>query len=170
MQRTRRTTPYPFTWEIPVGIVFAVLLALVLGLQAGRSLANLVAGNGWVFVDRMALFTTLAPLMGGQAGAGLPTVDRPATSGLLWACVALVEVLVVLVIGWAVKLGLDRWGPARLRGMATAAAGRGAARPHPAASARPGDPPRPVRRTPRAAGDESPSATSPPRRRRLAAR
>ncbi len=55
MQRTRRTTPYPFTWEIPVGIVLGVLLALVLGLQAGRSLANLVAGNGWVFVDRMAL-------------------------------------------------------------------------------------------------------------------
>jgi len=121
MQRTRRTTPYPFTWEIPVGVVFAVLLALVLGLQAGRSLANLVAGNGWVFVDRMALFTTLAPLLSGQAGAGLPAVGHPATPGLLWVCVAVVELLVVLVIGWTVKVGLDRWGPARLRGMATAA-------------------------------------------------
>ena len=121
MQRTRRTTPYPFTWEVLVGIALAVLLALVLGLQAGRSLANLVADNGWVFVDRMALFTTLAPLLSGQAGAGLPAVGHPATLGLLWACIAVVELLVVLVIGWAVKLGLDRWGPARLRGMATAA-------------------------------------------------
>ena len=121
MQRTRRTTPYPFTWEIPVGIVLAMLLALVLGLQAGRSLANLVAGNGWVFLDRMALFTTLGPLLSGQAGAGLPAVTRPASVELLWTCVGLVELLVIVVIGWAVKLGLGRWGPARLRGMATAA-------------------------------------------------
>lgn len=121
MQRTRRTTPYPFTWEIPVGIVLGVLLALVLGLQAGRSLANLAAGNGWVFVDRMALFTTLGPLLGGQAGAALPAVTHPASAGLYWTCVVLVELLVVVVIGWAVKFGLDRWGPVRLRGMATAA-------------------------------------------------
>lgn len=121
MQRSRRATPYPFTWEIPVGIVLAVLLALVLGVQAGRSLANLVAGNGWVFVDRMALFTTLGPLLSGQADAGLPTVARPALAALLWSCIGLVELLVVAAIGWAVKFGLDRWGPARLRGMATAA-------------------------------------------------
>ena len=121
MQRSRRTTPYPFTWEIPVGIVLAVLLALVLGLQAGRSLANLVAGNGWVFVDRMALFTTLGSLLSGQADAGLPAVAHPAPAELLWTCIGIVELLVVVVIGWAVKSGLDRWGPARLRGMATAA-------------------------------------------------
>jgi len=113
--------PYPFTWEIPVGIVLGVLLALALGLQAGRSLANLVAGNGWVLVDRMALFTTLGPLLGGQAGVALPAVTHPASAGLYWTCVVLVELLVVVVIGWTVKFGLDRWGPARLRGMATAA-------------------------------------------------
>lgn len=121
MQRSRRTTPYPFTWEIPVGVVLGVLLALVAGAQAGRSLANLVAGNGWVFVDRMALFTTLGPLLGGQAGAALPAVTHPASAELYWTCVVLVELLVVVVIAWAVKFGLDRWGPARLRGMATAA-------------------------------------------------
>ena len=121
MQRSRRTTPYPFTWEIPVGIVLAVLLAFVLGLQTGRSFANLVAGNGWVFVDRMALFTTLGPLLTGQADTGLTTVYRPASAVLLWTCIGLVELLVVAAVGWAVKFGLDRWGPARLRGMATAA-------------------------------------------------
>ncbi|WP_407344995.1 hypothetical protein [Pengzhenrongella phosphoraccumulans] len=121
MQRSRRTTPYPFTWEIPVGTLLAVLLALVLGLQAGRSLANLVAGNGWVFVDRVALFTTLGPLLSGQADAGLPAVIHPAPVGLLWTSVGIVQLLVISVIGWAVKFGLDRWGPARLRGMATAA-------------------------------------------------
>jgi hypothetical protein len=121
MQRSRRTTPYPFTWEIPVGTLLAVLLALILGVQAGRSLANLVADNGWVFVDRVALFTTLGPLLGGQADAGLPTVARPASVELLWTCIGLVELLVAVAIGWAVKFGLDHWGPARLRGMATAA-------------------------------------------------
>lgn len=121
MQRTRRTTPYPFTWEIPVGIVLGLLLALVLGLQVGRSLANLVAGNGWVFVDRMDLFTTLGPLLGGRAGGALPAVTHPASAELYWTCIVLVELLLVVAIGWAVKLGLDRWGPARLRGMATVA-------------------------------------------------
>ena len=121
MQRSRRTTPYPFTWEIPVGIVLGVPLTLVLGLQAGQSVANLVAGNGWVFVDRVALFSTLGPLLSGQASAALPGVTHPASAELYWTCVVFVELLVVVVIGWAVKLGLDRWGPARLRGMATAA-------------------------------------------------
>ena len=121
MQRSRRTTPYPFTWEIPVATLLAVLLALVLSLQAGRSLANLVAGDGWAFVDRMELFTTLGPLLSGQADAGLPFVIRPASVGLLRTCIGIVELLVIVVVGWAVKFGLDRWGPARLRGMATAA-------------------------------------------------
>jgi len=121
MQHARRATPHPLTWEIPVAVLLATLLALVLGVQLGRSLANLVAGNGWVFVDGAALFSTLGGMLGGQASAGLPNLANPAPAGLLWACVALVELLVVVVVGWAVKVGLDRWGPARLRGMATAA-------------------------------------------------
>ena len=121
MQRARRTTPYPFTWEIPVGIVSAVLLVLVLGVQVGRSLANFVAGNGWLFVDRIALFTTLGPLLRGQANAGLSTVVSPASAVLLWTCIGIVELLLLTAIAWAVKVGLDRWGPSRLRGMATAA-------------------------------------------------
>lgn len=120
MQHTRRATPYPLTWEIPVAVLMATLLALVLGLQLGRSLANLVAGNGWAFVDRAALFSTLGGVLDGQAGAGLSDLANPASAALLWTCIALVELLVVVVVGWAVKVGLDRRGPARLRGMATA--------------------------------------------------
>lgn len=48
-------------------------------------------------------------------------MPRPASTGLLWTCVGLVELVIVALIGWAVKLGLDRWGPARMHGMATAA-------------------------------------------------
>jgi hypothetical protein len=121
MQRSRRSNPYPFTWEIPVGVAVAVLLLGVLGAQAGRSLANLLAGNGWVFVDRADLFATLAPVLHGQAGAGLPGLARPAGPGLMWTCLGAVELLVVIGVAAAVKAGLDRWGPHRLQGMATPA-------------------------------------------------
>ncbi|CAN5270855.1 hypothetical protein BH11ACT1_BH11ACT1_14050 [soil metagenome] len=121
MQRSRRTNPYPYTWEIPVGVLVAVLLALVLAVQTGRSVANLAAGNGWVLVDRAAMVTTVGPVLGGNAGAGLPAVAHPAAPELLWTWVAFVSLLVVVALGWAVKAGLDRWGPLRLRGMATAA-------------------------------------------------
>jgi len=55
MQAITSHDAVPVHLEIPVGTLLAVLLALVLGLQAGRSLANLVAGNGWVFVDQVDL-------------------------------------------------------------------------------------------------------------------
>ena len=77
MQRSRRTNPYPHTWEIPVVGVIAVLFLLLLGLQAGRSVANLLAGNGWVFVPREGLFTSLGGCFGGDAASGLTGVSRP---------------------------------------------------------------------------------------------
>lgn len=121
MQRSRRTNPYPYTWEIPVGALVAVLLLLVVAVQAGRSVANLAAGNGWSFVDRAALFTTVPPVLAGDAGAGLPEVPDPATPEVLWTWIALTSVLVLVALGGVIKAGLDRWGPSRLRGMATAA-------------------------------------------------
>ena len=48
MQRSRRTNPYPFTWELPLVLVVAVLFLLLVGVQAGRSIANVIAGSGWV--------------------------------------------------------------------------------------------------------------------------
>ena len=121
MQRSRRSTPYPFTWEIPVAVVVAVLLLGALGAQAGRSIANLLTGNGLVFVDSADLFATLAGVLHGQAGAGLPGLARPAGPGLMWTCVGAVELVVAVAVVVAVKAGLDRWGPGRLQGMASPA-------------------------------------------------
>ena len=121
MQRDRRTNPYPFSWEIPLGAALAVSVLLVVALQAGRSLANLFAGNGWIFVDRTGLFEGLGGLLGGQADAGLSGVHRPASSTLMWVCVTVAEVLVVIACVAATKAALDRWGPGRLQGMATRA-------------------------------------------------
>lgn len=121
MQRSRRNNPYPHTWEIPVVGVIAVLFLLLLGLQAGRSVANLLAGNGWVFVPREGLFTSLGGIFGGDAASGLTGVSDPASTGLMWWCIAVLEIVALAGCVWVGKWSLDRWGPDRLQGMATTA-------------------------------------------------
>lgn len=120
-QRSRRTNPYPFTWEVPLALAVGVLFLLLIGVQAGRSVANLVAGNGWVFVDRPQLFTSLGGIFSGHSGSGLPAVAQPASSNLMWGCIAAVELTIVIGCVLVLKWGLDRWGPGRLHGMATRA-------------------------------------------------
>lgn len=122
MQRSRRTNPYPFTWEIPVAAVAAAALLLVLGVHAGRAAANLASGAGFILPPREALFTSLADVLRGDARAGLTGVDghlAGPTAVKVW--VAVTEALVFLLIVWAGKVGMDRWGPGRIRGMATRA-------------------------------------------------
>ncbi len=119
MQRSRRTNPYPFTWELPLALVVAVLFLLLVGVQVGRSIANAIAGSGWVFIDRAHLFSSLGGVLAGHADAGLLGLRHPAGPGLLWACVSLVELVILTGGVITLKWGLDRWGPTRLRGMAT---------------------------------------------------
>jgi hypothetical protein len=121
MQRSRRSNPYPFTWEIPAAALVAVLLVAVLALQTGRTLANAVAGNGWVFIDRPHLFTSVPGILDGDAAAGLTGIATPSGPRLLWTCIALVLLAAVAGCALAVRAGLRRWGPARLRGVATPA-------------------------------------------------
>jgi len=118
MQRSRRTNPYPFTWEIPLFVLTAVAFLALMGIQAGRSHANLIAGNGWVFVERPKLITSLTRVLAGHADAGLSGLMRPATPGLLWTCIGVVQLLVLVGCVVGLKWGLDRWGPGRLHGMA----------------------------------------------------
>lgn len=121
MQRLRRTNPYPHTWEIPVVGVIAVLFLLLLGLQAGRSVANVLAGNGWVFVPREGLFTSLGGIVDGDPASGLTGVSDPASTVLMWWCIAFLELVVLVGCLWVGKWALDRWGPGRLQGMASTA-------------------------------------------------
>ena len=72
MQQSRRTTPYPTTWEIPLAVATAVILALVTAAHAGRALANGVTGHGWAWAPRGELFTALPGILTGNARAGLP--------------------------------------------------------------------------------------------------
>ena len=119
MQRSRRTNPYPFTWEVPLALGVAVLFLLLMGVQAGRSLANAVEGNGWVFVDRPLIFSSLGGIVTGHAGAGLTGIGHQAGTGLLWAAVGVVEAVILVGCAVGLRAGLRRWGPTRLRGVAT---------------------------------------------------
>ena len=52
MQQSRRSTPYPSTWEIPLAAATAVTLALVVAAHTGRTVANGVTGHGWAWTPR----------------------------------------------------------------------------------------------------------------------
>lgn len=139
MQRERRRDPYPWTWEIPLGVALAGGFAVVIGLQLGRSMANLVAGAGWTWPDPAttsdagqftspigtAFWTSLPGVVTGDSSAGL--AEQEASNGglagpsLTWGCLAATEVLVVVALGWLAIFVLQRWGPGRMRGMATSA-------------------------------------------------
>ena len=58
-QRSRRHDPYPWTWEIPLVTVLAILVLIIFGVHVGRAIANVVAGSDWMFPDRVDLFSSL---------------------------------------------------------------------------------------------------------------
>ncbi|WP_197275231.1 hypothetical protein [Luteipulveratus halotolerans] len=96
-----------------------VLLALALGMQLGRSIANLLSGAGWAWVPGANLFTSVPGIVRGEAGSGMVGLRNVAGPHLLWTCVAVVEVVLIVASIWGAKVAMDRWGPNRLRGMAT---------------------------------------------------
>ena len=119
-QQARRRDPYPWTWELPLGLVVAVLLVAALAAHLGRALANLTAGAGWAIPKRTELFTSLPGLLSGDAAAGLTKTTGPvATATALLAWIVAVELLVLAAVLVALKVGLGRWGPGRMQGMAS---------------------------------------------------
>ena len=123
MQRARRRDPYSWTWEIPLLVFMLVMLGLAVGVQVGRGLATLLAGSGWTWpTDQATFWRSLPAVATGDADAGLgPSVDGLASSKLLWACIGLVEAALLVAAGSVAVWCLRRWGPGRLRGMATRA-------------------------------------------------
>ena len=134
MQRERRRDPYPWTWEIPVAVALAALFVIVIGIQLGRSVANLLAGAGWTWPARrqrrrVPLTDRHRVLDQPARRARRPRRRRPAHTGTGRP-------------GWprpgvgqprdhrgraadrhhlGRRLGLPAVGPGRMRGMATAA-------------------------------------------------
>ncbi|GAA2469113.1 hypothetical protein [Terrabacter carboxydivorans] len=122
MQQSRRSNPYPFTWEIPLMLAVTVLVLLVLGVQAGRAGANLAAGGGLSFPPRDALLTSVPGILAGDAGTGLPSgVAGRASPAAVRTWVIGTELMILVALCWAGKALWLRWGPHRVHGMASKA-------------------------------------------------
>ncbi len=120
-QADRRRDPYPFTWEIPVGVIGTWLLLASLGVHLGRSLANWTAGAGWTWPEGKNLFSSLPRVLAGDSAAGL-TLDHPAAGmAALYGWLITVQVLLLAVTVTVTIWGLRRWGPGRMHGMASPA-------------------------------------------------
>jgi hypothetical protein len=119
-QRSRRQDPYPWTWEMPLAIVVDILILVVLGVHLGRAIANVLAGCDWRFPSRVNLFRSLPAVLRGDAGAGLVDLHGPGASpSSLLTCVAATELILLATSVVLIKVGLDRWGPGRMRGVAS---------------------------------------------------
>ena len=122
MQQTdRRRDPYPFTWEIPVGILTGWLLLASLGVHAARAIANWIAGAGWTWPEGKNLFTSLLKVLAGDPAAGLTLHHPVASPAALYGWLVTVQLLLLAATIAATVWGLRRWGPGRMQGMASAA-------------------------------------------------
>jgi hypothetical protein len=120
-QRSRRHDPYPWTWEIPLVTVLALLVLIIFGAHLGRAIANLLAGSDWSFPNRVDLFSSLPAVLRGDAAAGLVDLDGPVASpSSLLMCIVATELILLAATLLLLKCCLDRWGPGRMRGVATA--------------------------------------------------
>ncbi|HMM94026.1 hypothetical protein [Phycicoccus sp.] len=118
MQQSRRATPHPPGWEISAACAIAALTMLALAAHLARAVANLLATGRWTWPQQDQLVTALPGILAGDAGAGLPP-GAVANTSLLYGCLVVVELLAVTAITAAVVAGLRRWGPSRVRGVAT---------------------------------------------------
>ncbi len=142
MQHERVRTPYPWTWEIPATVTCMLLIGLVSGIQVGRTIANLVCGAGvtWPATPQVAhdaaavpmpipspvgaaFWTSLPGIITGDAAAGLPQPVPPdlAPPWLVWISVAITDLLILAATTWICVQWYLRWGPGRMRGMASPA-------------------------------------------------
>lgn len=120
LQTERRRNPYPLTWEIPVGAATLTLVLAALGVQLGRSLAHLSVGAGWTWPHGRTLFTSIPAVLAGQPAAGLNPAPMPsATPVAVTGWIITVELVLLTIALIAAVVTLRRWGPGRLRGMAT---------------------------------------------------
>lgn len=120
LQTNRRHDPYPLTWEIPAGALTLLLTLAALGVHLGRGLANWSAGNGWTWPTGRALFSSIPAVLTGHASAGLDTLPAtPATPAAVIGWIIASETALLLAAALAILSLLRRWGPGRMRGMAS---------------------------------------------------
>ena len=121
LQSDRRRDPYPFTWEIPVGILTGWLLLAGLGVQLARTLANWAAGAGWIWPTGRALSSSLPAVLAGNPQAGLILHSTPASRAALYGWIITTQLLLAAATILAALWMHHRWGAGRMKGMASGA-------------------------------------------------
>ena len=125
MQRERRHTPYPWTWEPIAGAVMAVLLAVLLMVHASRAAANWAAGAGWTWPTSRELLTSTLAVLRGDATAGLAAPPAGhAGEGLLLTLIVIGQLIWIVAAIWGAATWWSRWGPGALAGTASVAQAR----------------------------------------------
>ena len=121
MQRERIEDHYPWTWEIPSAVACAIIVLGVVVCQLGRSLANWLVGAGWRWPPVVQFVTSVPGLLAGDAASGLSDVHPVASPWVLWAWLSVTCLLTTTLLTVTGVWAWHRWGPARMRGMATVA-------------------------------------------------
>jgi len=119
MQRDRVQDQYPWTWEIPLAIACAMFIVGVAACQLSRSIANWFAGAGWRWPTPDKLVTSVPGVLAGSAVAGLPDIHHAATAAALWGWLTGIGLFTATGFTVAGLWAWRRWGPGRMRGMAT---------------------------------------------------
>ena len=90
------------------------------GVHIGRGVANALGGCDWRVPSRVHLLSSLPAVLRGDAGAGLVDLHgQLASPSSLVACVGATELILLTTTVLLIKLGWDRWGPGRLKGVAS---------------------------------------------------
>src|SRR5215211_1828609 len=104
-QRSRRQDPYPWTSEVPLAVILAVLVVIIFGMHLGRAVANVLAGCDWRFPSRVDLFSSVPAVLRGDAGAGLVDLHGPGASpSNLLMCIAGTELILLAATVVLIKL------------------------------------------------------------------
>lgn len=116
-QQERRSTPSAWSWELPAAALLAGLGIGGLAAQLARSLAVWTSGQGWVWPAPRTLCSSLPGIFTGDAGAGL--AQQVAQVAGLQGWLITTEAGALILLSWAAAWILRRYGPHRLRGMAS---------------------------------------------------
>lgn len=117
--QNRRTDVLPLTWELPAGVTLTWVLAAVLALPVGQGLAYQLHGRFFAWPGP-ALGQSVLGLLSGEPGRGLPgelARDIPPVP-LVYAGVAVAELVVAAVAMWALAWWWRTAGPAAQFGLA----------------------------------------------------
>ena len=119
MQRERVEDQYPWTWEAPLAVACGMVVVLVVTCQVARSWANWFAGAGWHWPPLGQLFGSTVGVLAGDASAGLSGVHQVADPTTLGAWLGVLIAANLAACAMFTVLAWRRWGPGRMRGMAS---------------------------------------------------